>query len=62
MEGLFDYGSRSAVERRREPEPKVDLQRYLADDDYRSSIVEHEIEDRARREREYYEQQKERER
>jgi hypothetical protein len=40
----------------------VDLQRYLADDDYRSSIVEHEIEDRARREREYYEQQKDRER
>lgn len=62
IEGLFDYGSRSAVERRREPSPKVDLQRYLADDDYRSSIVEHEIEDRARREREYYEQQKDRER
>ena len=62
MEGLFDYGSRSAVERRREPSPKVDLQRYLADDDYRSSIVEREIEDRSRREREYYEQQRERER
>jgi len=50
------------VERRREPSPKVDLQRYLADDDYRSSIVEREIEDRSRREREYYEQQRERER
>ena len=62
MEGLFDYGSRSAVERRREPSPTVDLQRYLADDDYRSGIVDQEITDRARREREYYEQHKERER
>ena len=62
LEGLFDYASPAAVRQRREPEPKVDLRRYLTDDDYRRELAEAEIVERQQREREYYEQQKERER
>ncbi len=62
MEGLFDYASPAAVRQRRAKEPKPDVQRYLTDDDYGKRVIEREIEDRARREREYYEEQKERER
>lgn len=62
MEGLFDYASPSAIRQRRETEPKPDVRRYLLDDDYQKSAIEHAIEDRARREHEYLEQQNDRER
>lgn len=62
MEGLFDYASPAAIRQRREPEPKVDVTRYLTDDSYRQELMETEIAERQQREREYHVQQKERER
>lgn len=66
FESLFDAVPPSPMRTRsmpsREPDPKPDLKRYLADDDYRRQMAQREIEERQRREREYYVKQKERER
>ena len=62
MEGLFDYASPAAIRQRREPEAKVDVRRYLTDDGYRQELMEQEVTAQQQREREYYVQQKERER
>jgi hypothetical protein len=62
IEGLFDYASRAAIRQRQEPEPTIDVRRYLTEDTYRQELMETEIAQRQQCEREYYQQQKERER
>ena len=65
IEGLFETAPSQAPKprqgSRRKPEQKPDLRRYL-DDDYRRALGQREIEERQRREREYHEKWRERER